>query len=378
MNVCRIYLLGMSCLPGVMLADSAIPEIQMYIFDEQPHSSVDQKTVPAMQMVIFSSEQTEAKPVEKAQGYRLHSEENQAGDDTAVPANHAGAWAENMAVEFYFDSGYRIDDFDWTIADPSGQPNILSELTWRNLEIVSFGIGSQLHINSNWVVDADFSYGTILDGDNQDSDYLGNDRTEEFSRSVNQADEGNVIDLSIALGYRFGLIPSSASRPFLSVMPKFGFSYHAQNLTITDGRQVIPFQGAIPGLDSSYDASWLGPWAGVDSELNFADNLRLYGSFEYHYAYYEAAATWNLREDFAQPRSFEHEAEGTGYVASLGSQLRLNRDLFLNLSVDYQRWDANKKGVDRIFFSDGTQGETVLNGVNWESMAANIGLNYRF
>ena len=95
-------------------------------------------------------------------------------------------------------------------------------------------------------------------------------------------------------------------------------------------------------------------------------------------AYYEATADWNLRDDFEHPKSFEHEAEGTGYIASIGSQYKLTQDLSLNLSVDYQKWQADKKGIDTTFFSDGTTSETKFNEVNWESMGANIGIKYAF
>ena len=117
---------------------------------------------------------------------------------------------QEIRVEFYLDTVYRQDKLDWTIASPTGTPNILSELTWDNLEIVVVEIGTSIHTPSNWVMDARFAYGTILDGDNQDSDYFGNNRTQEFSRSNNNADEGSTIDTSVDFGYQVNIVPSSA------------------------------------------------------------------------------------------------------------------------------------------------------------------------
>ena len=100
--------------------------------------------------------------------------------------------------------------------------------------------------------------------------------------------------------------------------------------------------------------------------------------FEYHYAFYDATAQWNLRNDREQPESFTHTAEGVGFFASVGSQYRLNNDLSVNLSVDYQKWQADKKGRTTEFFVDGTRSSHKLNEVNWDSMGANIGLKYTF
>ena len=86
----------------------------------------------------------------------------------------------------------------------------------------------------------------------------------------------------------------------------------------------------------------------------------------------------SLRDDLEHPESFKHKAEGTGYVASVGSQIRLAQDIFVELSVDYQDWSADKNGEDKMFFADGSTAKMKLNDVNWKSMGANIGLSYAF
>ena len=357
-------------------ANTALPDMQMHVFNTE---SAPRKQTKAMKMVIFSDDPNMTPSSEKqGENYTLaYSSDGQVS--VYSEDEHAEAYvADDFAFEIYVDAGYRQDQLDWTIADVDGNPNILSELTWKDLDIAVIEIGTSLRLPSNWVMGGRFAYGTILDGKNQDSDYLGNNRTLEFSRSNNNADEGGTIDASLHVGYQFDIFPSNYRKPFLSITPKIGYSYHAQNLKIVDGKQTIPAFGNFAGLDSSYDASWYGPWAGIDSELSFADRVSLFGSFEYHYAFYEATANWNLRSDFAHPVSFEHEAEGTGYLASVGSHIKLTNDLILNISVDYQDWKADKKGINRTFFSDDTIGETKFNGVNWESMGANVGLQLTF
>ncbi len=362
-------------IPGAALAQTELPEMEMHIFDQDAPVSNQDDT---LRMVVYPEPRTQRRATEQQTLYLNYPEENQVEVYSEQSAEAGDEPAGKYEMDIYLDVGYRQDSLQWTIADRDNNPNILSELKWDNLDIALIEAGSRLTLPSRWVIDGRFAYGTIVDGKNQDSDYNGNDRTQEFSRSNNLADDGNTLDASLALGYRFPVFPARHGKPWWSITPEVGFSYHVQNLKIRRGYQTIPATGYFGGLDSSYDASWYGPWAGVDSEVNISDWVSLNASFEYHYAYYNATANWNLRTDFQHPKSFEHEAEGTGIVASAGGQIRINPKLRLQFSVDYQNWKANQKGIDTTYFSSGTVSETRLNEVNWDSLGANIGLRYAF
>lgn len=282
-------------------------------------------------------------------------------------------------AEFYFNTGYRQDDLNWSIAGIGGTPNILSELKWVDIEIATFNFGSTLYLKSNWLVNMDLVYGRIYAGKNQDSDYNGDNRTLEFSRSNNNADQGDILEFSGSFGYRWrASINQQHIYPNLELRPQLGLSYHSQNLKAVDGYQTIPASGAFAGLDSNYDATWFGPWLGVDSRINFSEKFSVALNLEYHHIEYDASANWNLRPDFAHPESFTHEAVGYGLVGSVSSQLQLNNKLSLNLSVDYQDWQAHRNGIDTTYFSNGTSLTTKFNGVNWRSFGANLGLIYEF
>ncbi len=163
----------------------------------------------------------------------------------------------------------------------------------------------------------------------------------------------------------------------LSVIPLAGYSYHSQHLSMTDGKQTItwgggPSLGPFGGLDSTYDAQWRGPWIGLDLSLETEKFTKMlppvsfYAGWEYHWADYYAEADWNLRDDFMHPKSFEHEADGTGMVINLGVRLRLNPRWSLNLGYETEQW-TTEEGIDRVFLSNGTIIETRLNEVNWHS-----------
>ena len=105
--------------------------------------------------------------------------------------------AAERDVIWDFSAAYRVDSLDWNIAsDPSGTltPNILSELTWSDLKIIDLKVEFVNRGGDNSYARGYFAYGIIMEGDNQDSDYNGDNRTLEFSRSNNSSDGRKVID----------------------------------------------------------------------------------------------------------------------------------------------------------------------------------------
>lgn len=345
----------------------ATPALKMHVFDEPSAGVITHDTQqPVLNMHVYDNSPT-------LQNNAVVPDYKQRTSTIKKPV------LAYERAEVYFKTGYRRDDLDWTIASISGTPNIISELKWRDIEIATINAGATLYTQANWLVNFDMVYGQIFDGKNQDSDYSGNNRTLEFSRSNNNADQGDVLDLSLAVGYRWQLpFDQQSAYPRSILIPQAGLSYSSQNFKMTDGFQTIPASGSFSGLDSSYDATWFGPWLGLDSQIIFNQDFTLGANIEYHYAFYDATANWNLRSDFAHPESFTHEAEGYGLVGNIEGQLRLDTDLSLNISLSYQDWQADRKGVDTTFFSNGSTLKTGFNGVNWRSFGANIGLLYQF
>ena len=176
------------------------------------------------------------------------SAEKEAGKADAYSARvkKAGSWFQ---TEFLLSTGYRVDDLDWNIAgDINGNnPNIISELEWEGLKSFQLKIANKTVFNQLFLLRGSLAYGWIFDGENQDSDFLGDNRTFEFSRSNNNSDDGNVMDASFGLGWQF-----TFGRSDFVMAPVIGYSYHEQNLTMTDGYQTIPPFGPFSGLDSTY------------------------------------------------------------------------------------------------------------------------------
>lgn len=279
-----------------------------------------------------------------------------------------------LETKYDLSAGYRTDKLKWNMAsDLSGTttPNILSELTWDTLRIAQLSGGLQLTGSDGLHFRAMADYGWIYDGHNQDSDYLGNDRTLESSRTNNDTVDDNVWDISLAFGYRFRYMEGATAT---HLTPLVGFSRHAQNLRITNANQTIPATGPIPGLNSTYQSRWEGRWVGVEFMTDAPNDVNAYFRLEHHWADYSAEADWNLRTDLGHPRSFEQAADGTGTVVALGFLTipKPNR-WSVRVGFDYQRWTTDP-GVNQVNFADGTIAVTRLNRVEWKSWALSLGL----
>ncbi len=301
------------------------------------------------------------------------------------------------AAEFDLVTGYRQDRVQWSIAGNSAgtNPNILSELTWDDLRIfqiqqrglVELGRKNNALLTPQlvWLV----SYGQIYSGKNQDSDYGGDNRTLEWSRSNNSANRGSVLDLSAGIGLK--IAPAESS---FSLAPRIGLSLHQQNLRMSNGNQTLsdqtiadavygpgvvtlPATGPFAGLDSRYDAEWKGGWLGLELQQKIGTRLTLVGELQYHQVIYTADANWNLRTDLAHPVSFHHDGDGDGLVYELGGDISLGERWRLTLRGNYQQWVINS-GRDTIYFANGTKSQTRLQEVSWRSYAFMVGVGWRF
>jgi hypothetical protein len=288
--------------------------------------------------------------------------------------------AADIKTDLSLSTGYRVDDSSWNIAgNVSGtNPNVLSELTWSDLEILQAVVSGRALVNERVYLRGSFGYGWTFSGDNLDADFSGNDRTQEYSRSSSSADGSTVLDAALGLGYQFAFLSGK-----FRLSPLLGYSYSSQALTLKDGVQVIatpgltPPAGPIQGLDSSYDATWRGPWLGIDLSFEITERVTLFGSFEYHWGTFDGEGNLNLRNDLAHPTSFEQDADAKGFLIAFSADYRLAGPWSLTMSFNYQKWSTDP-GVDRLYYASGSVAETRLNEVNWDTYALMLGLAYRF
>jgi len=283
-------------------------------------------------------------------------------------------------LEFGLNAGFRVDQIDWNIAgNLAGQDiDVLSDMDFKDLNIWQVGARGKLAVGSNHVdyrtyIRGALDFGWLTDGAGRDSDFHGNNRTNEVSRSFSDIKGNNVFDGSIGLGFEKDYWQGRCTLGWLG-----GYSYSEQDLHLTNGRQLLPTGATIPNLDSTYTSKWHGPFVGLDLELRPWRHFSLLGSAEYHWVDYEAKADWNLREGLAHPVSFKHEANnGDGVVLALRGRYQFNSGWDLDLIFDYRDFSV-KDGTDRTTLADGTSTSGRLNEANWTSYTTSVGLTHRF
>jgi len=274
-------------------------------------------------------------------------------------------------------SGYRKGSMHWSIAAPDYSPNILSELTYDDLEIYEAGFDAKAVVNKIYSK-ASISFGKIVQGKGTDSDYQENDRNSMYSQSESSLTD-EIQDLCIGFGYQMDFF----QKKFL-IAPIAGLSYHSQKIRQTDGIQTVSSSGNLPasgktisGLNSTYEANWRTMFLGLDMDVELIHQVHLTSSFEYHTASYEAYADWNLRDDFSHPVSFTHEAAGTGRSVNVSINRVIAERWLIGLMYGWQEWET-EPGTDTLFWSGGGATKSTLNEVNWESQSVNLSIGYNF
>jgi len=276
----------------------------------------------------------------------------------------------------------RTDNVYWSIAnDLSGRvgPSVLSELDYKGLRIRGVDLSSSVEFDGGWLEDFFLSgrlfKGTISDGLTRDSDYSGDNRTQEYSRSLSENTGDFVADYSASLGWTVLQVHSFSSALEL------GYSLHQQHLRKQNAIQVVDqntSSASIEGLNSTYQSEWQGPWLGLSAELAYERHALKIRS-EAHQALYYAEANWNLRDTFMHPKSFDHQAQGQGLVidASYAYSFDLPQAKKLTLALGYRadRWQA-ENGRDTLYLATGETVSTRLNQVLWN--ADTLALSVKF
>jgi hypothetical protein len=280
--------------------------------------------------------------------------------------------------------GQRSGELRWNIAsDPTGlvSPNIISELTYSDLSISEIQGEAQIWINSgflrNTLIEGGIKVGTNKGGFVTDSDYKGNNRTDEYSRSKSDPEDSTTLDGKLLLGYRMQV------DRYTYITPMIGSIYSRQSLKMKSGIQILdtrsikhnlgPFSSA---LDSTYEAEWMGGLLGINTQFRITKHQLDFRWERLIFGYY-AEANWNLRTSFAHPKSFAHWGQGTGNNIEIRYQYYVSPTLSLRASYRLEDWQIKKGDVD-FYLADDTVSSTQLNEVVWVSSTTSLGLALDF
>lgn len=279
-------------------------------------------------------------------------------------------WPSEFEVDF--GGGFRKDKFEWNIAGPGRDPNVLSELQWKDLRIAQIGGMAKYVSCRNYAIRIDAAYGRIYHGRVVDADYAFDYREGLFSLSDNKAGKGHVYDLSAAAGYR---VTSTCGR-FVGT-PMIGYGQYSQYLHLYSGHQVYPVNFRFDGLNSRYTTKWYGPWLGMDFEVKVERCAFLFGGFKYHLLAYRGHGKWNMRDDLG---TFHHKAYGLGYLATLGGKWEIWNNWSIGIVGSYRNF-RTRHGHEHVTVTD-DEGiffvRSRFNQAKWKSYSVSGIIAWRF
>lgn len=282
---------------------------------------------------------------------------------------------EGAKVDLKGGVGFRTDFVQWDVR--GGRIDVLSELTWRNTQILQFSFAPQITLPNRVVLLGDFKLGSIVGGTSQDSDWCLPGRQGEWSRTKAKT-KGWSGDASIGVGY------SIQATNKLEIIPVVGVEFHSLNLNDHDDKVLIDTIShsmvgkTYKGPMSHYHLKTYGPWAGLKAKHQLSSKLTLDGGLNLHLTHVNGVGDWYHREDFAHPKSFEQNKWGPGVSGQIGLTYAKTDKLsfFVNLEGKYQHL---KRVNETIYRSDGEIDRSPrVNNLKWASGAITVGFKYRF
>lgn len=256
-----------------------------------------------------------------------------------------------------------VEDLTWSIAgNLNGEnPDIFSELQWRNICGVGGAASIALPVFKRFSFSLDAKVLGFVKGTVTDTDYRGDNRTDQVFYAKESASKGLVK--SFRPGIEYLMVDQS----------RFDLSLGVGYLVTTKTYYLL---NHATGLNSSYAAIWHGVSAlytvGVD-----LDFCRLILLTDYSQVKYKATANWNLIDEFEHPVSFEHEARGFVFFNQLSIYKALANQVEAMVSGGYQ-FSSTGKGVDTLYKKDGDRPKTQLNDVTNQMFSLSLGVNYIF
>lgn len=333
----------------------------------------------------------------------------------------------------YYGSSYSGGSYnDYEDVDLYVPTGISSHLKWKNLSIWQIEAKGKYVTCDNLYLRANADYGWVTSGKNTDADYISlgldddaysyysdyyysgssySNYGEEFARSKSKV-SGQVYDVKIAVGYQFKWCDDS-----FAISPLVGYSWHGQHLkdkhleqeyyTLADDVDTTSARSyysdysysdysyssgsyyySYGGEHSSYHTRWNGPFVGFDFDYRFGCGCEaeweLFGTYEFHWATFNAKGHWNLREDL--PEGFnQHANTAYGNVFDIGIKWDFCECWTLALKGEFQWWWADH-GHDSAKIAHESVGNVQadcrvkqpLHDVRWDSASISLDIGMVF
>lgn len=263
-------------------------------------------------------------------------------------------------------SGYQQENFSWSIAGNSSgtNPNIYSELIWKNLSGPLAGAELEFNIWRSFWIRSSISRLFIVSGKVTDMDYQGDNRTNRSYYGAFDSDKGNSFSWRTTLEYK---IPLTAS---ISLSPAIGYVYHIQSLYLLSDNAGL----GNNKLRSTYATNYEGATIGARAAFILTKKFSLEPSLYYDQIKYHGKADWNLITTFEHPLSFEDIANGYDIKTGIKANYSWKDYCSFFLAGNYF-YSNTGTGTDRLYQTNGQQPLTQFNGATRHFWAIKAGIS---
>ncbi|MGN6437116.1 MAG: hypothetical protein ACTHMM_11310 [Agriterribacter sp.] len=252
-------------------------------------------------------------------------------------------------------------------------PNILSELIWKDLKSASYGIRASI-VKKRFNIESSYHLSHPYKGKASDLDYSEDNRTGIFSEQYFASNKGFQKSLSFSVGYN---LKKSGN---IEIIPSLNYLQISQRNYLLNGDEGVKINNQyvyVDGLNSYYSSRWNAVGLGITVRWCLLKKFEFKNALIYHYGIYDGYGRWNLRQEFRQPISYTHKGRGNIFSAALGLSYGLNKRIGINLQVPAILSKA-KNGIDELYYANGNSVKTKLNEVVIKSIALNFGCSYAF
>lgn len=252
-----------------------------------------------------------------------------------------------------------------------------SELTYSDMKRRTYGASLTYRMAllrpGSLIMIVATEWGGLDSGVIRDSDYLLPNGVES-RRSSTEVTGSAAHAVSMAIGWE----QQEPMRYLDRLTILLGFTQQVQTIRMQNGIQILPRSTGtdqpLPGLDSRYEPRWTSPWIALRPALAVG-SITICASAELEFPLrYRAKGNWNLREELAQPLSFEQKAGGWAVMGSLGASWQIASRVTVFGTVELDRVTATD-GTDTTHFATGGQTRQTLRRVDWRARRVRVGFS---
>jgi len=275
---------------------------------------------------------------------------------------------DKLILSAYAD--FKNENLQWSIAGNSnGQnPNILSEVSWKNLKTRGAGLDIQANIWSGLSFKGKYQHGYIYAGNATDTDYAQDNKTNPTYHASLNSNQGDINSYFAGLSYLLIIYHR------LSFSPYAGYTKNKQSLLLKSNDNSSQINEKK--LNSTYTTNWTGTEIGLDADMAVNNWINFKVGLSYAQVRYAASADWNLIDAFAHPLSFSHRANGYQTNLNLQTAFQVLPQFSVFIRGNYLHRETGT-GTDQLFLADGQNVISQFNGAKGNSKGIGLGICYK-